>query len=238
MPNPSSAHSLLRLLQLSSSTLPVGAYSYSEGVEALVESGKIASGESLQHWLAWELREGSIQLEAAAMVRTYRAIVAQDRAAILYWNTWLSAVRETEELRSQSWQMGRSLLRLLQDTHPSTNADSQMVATLTEVQKACGQTCNFAIAFAIAAAYWQIDERSALSGYLFSWATNLVGAGVRLIPLGQTIGQQILLNLQDAIELATQTILTLPDDDLAACGWGLSLASMTHETQYSRLFRS
>ncbi|MBW4520662.1 MAG: urease accessory protein UreF [Scytolyngbya sp. HA4215-MV1] len=238
MPDLHSSLSLLGLLQLSSSTLPVGAYSYSEGLEALVEAGKIFHGESLQHWLAWELRYGSIQLEAAAMVRTYRAIATDDCAAILYWNAWLSAVRETEELRSQSWQMGRSLLRLLQDTQPNREPNPEMVTKLAEVQQVCGHHCNFAIAFALAATYWQIDERSALFGYLFSWANNLVGAGVRLIPLGQTIGQQILLNLHEAIELASQTILTLSDDDLAACGWGLSLASMTHETQYSRLFRS
>lgn len=223
--------SLLGLLQLVSPALPVGAYSYSEGLEALVHAGTIDSQHTLEHWLTQELRYGAARLEAAVLVRGYRAIQAQEVEQLLYWNRWLSAARETEELRLQSWQMGRSLLRLFQDLHP----DSGSTLLLTALKQ---DGCNFAIAFGMVAADWQLELHAAVLGYLYSWASNLVSAGVKLIPLGQTAGQQLLLNLQPDLEQATDAVLALQDDDLSNCGWGLALASMMHETQYSRLFRS
>jgi urease accessory protein len=225
MPN-----ALLHLLQLSSSALPVGAYSYSEGIETLVEAGGIDSPQTLVHWLNQELRYGAVRLEAAVMVRGYRAAVAGDLEGLNGWNRWLSAARETEELRSQSWQMGRSLLRLLQDLSP----DDPVIRGIRSLQ---GEW-NFAIAFAIAAAHWQIDLFAAILGYLHSWAANLISAGIKLIPLGQTSGQQTLVSLYPAIQTTAEAILTLPDEDLSSCGWGLALASMNHETLYTRLFRS
>jgi urease accessory protein len=219
---------LLNLLQLTNSALPVGAYSYSEGLETLVDAGKIQDEQSLNHWLVQELYFGAIRLEAAVMVRAYRALKLGDIEALNYWNVWVSAAKETEELREQSWQMGRALVRLLQQLQP------ELISTI----EACGQPCNYAIAFAITATHWQITEEASVLGYLHSWATNLVSAGIKLIPLGQTAGQQLLLNLHPNIVGATAEILTLDDDNLGSCGWGLSLASMAHETQYTRLFRS
>lgn len=99
---------LLCLLQLASPTLPVGAYSYSEGLETLVENGTIQDRATLQHWLESELRYGAIRLEGAVMVRAYRSVKTGDLKELSYWNSWLSAARETEELRASSWQMGRS----------------------------------------------------------------------------------------------------------------------------------
>lgn len=107
------SHALLCLLQLASPALPVGAYSYSEGLETLVNTGTIGNEQSLKHWLEQELRYGAIRLEAAVMVRAYQSAQLDDTQALGYWNNWLSALRETEELRQQSWQMGRSLIRLL-----------------------------------------------------------------------------------------------------------------------------
>jgi urease accessory protein len=100
------------------------------------------------------------------------------------------------------------------------------------------EPCNFAIAFAVAAANWKIDRATSVLGYLQSWATNLVNAGVRLIPLGQTQGQQILLNLSAQLEQTHNQALELQDAQLACCSWGASIASMNHEILYSRLFRS
>ncbi|WP_250121986.1 urease accessory protein UreF [Chroococcidiopsis sp. CCMEE 29] len=219
---------VLSLLQLASPVLPVGAYSYSEGLETLVENGMIANELSLKHWLEQELRYGAIRLEAAVMIRAHQSAMLGDIEALGYWNSWLSAARETEELRQQSWQMGRSLMRLLLELQPQ----------LASVIDAVGTPCNFAIAFGIAAAHWKIDLSNALLGYLHSWATNLITAGVKLIPLGQTAGQQLLLELQVNLSCAAEEILALEDDNLNSCGWGLALASMAHETQYTRLFRS
>jgi urease accessory protein len=226
----------LRLLQLASATLPVGAYSYSEGLEFLVETQQIKNAPALQDWLIQELRYGTLRMEAAMMARAHQATLLRADDTLLYWNDWWSAARDTEELRLQSWQMGRSLLRLLLALD-----DPQAAAidkTWPVLQKLYGQECNFAIAFGVGAALWQIPLPAALLGYLQSWATNLVSAGIKLIPLGQTAGQQILLNVQSDVDAACVAITQLEDAELESCGWGVSIASMGHETLYSRLFRS
>lgn len=220
---------VLRLLQLASPALPVGAYSYSEGVETLVETKVIQDRESLERWILQELRYGAIRLETAVVLRAHQAIANQDFKALDDWNHWLSASRETEELRAQSLQMGRSLLRLFLDLHP--DLAHQMPSSLEH-------SCNFAIAFGVAAASWEIEPMMALLGYLQSWATNLISAGIKLIPLGQRAGQQLLVALQPCLIETANTVLELPDEALGSCNWGLAIASMTHETQYSRLFRS
>lgn len=218
---------LLCLLQLASPALPVGAYSYSEGLETLVENNIINNQESLQHWLKAELCYGAIRLEAAVMLRAYNCVIRNDLEALSCWNMWLSAVRETEELRNSSLQMGRSLIQLFAKLEPQ----------ITPIVNAVGN-CNYAIAFGIAAAYWDINIQAAILGYLHSWLSNFIIAGVKLIPLGQTAGQLLLVNLQPLISNATMEILALEDDNLSCCSWGLSLASMAHETLYTRLFRS
>lgn len=216
---------LLRLLQLASPALPVGAYSYSEGLETLTQVGTIQSASDLEHWLEQELQYGAARLEAAIVVRSYRAMQSQDFETLIYWNDWLTAARDTEELRSQSLQMGRSLLRLFQQLQ-STDLPS------------FEQGCHFPIAFGLVAASWHIEEHATVLAYLQTWATNLISAGIKLVPLGQTSGQQLLLKLSATIESASDSIQTLADDELSTCGWGLSIASMAHETLYSRLFRS
>ncbi len=235
MPINSTSH-VLCLLQLASPALPVGAYSYSEGLEMLVETGTVENEQSLKHWLEQELLYGAIRLEAAVMLRAYKSALLGDTEALSYWNNWLSAAKETEELRQQSWQMGQSLMRLLLKIQ---SQETRNFPSLQSLANAAGLPCNFAIAFGIAAAHWQIDlPDSALLGYLHSWTTNLITAGVKLIPLGQTAGQQLLLELHTDIERVAEEILALGDDNLSSCGWGLALASMAHETQYTRLFRS
>jgi urease accessory protein len=219
---------LLYLLQLVSPALPVGAYSYSEGLEALVDRGVVNNKETLEDWIRKQLQYGSIRIEAAVMLRTYQSVRDEDLEAIAKWNAWLSATRETEELRQQSWQMGRSLLKLLIELQPQ----------LQSIAGAIDSPCNYAVAFGIAAACWQIDSQATIIGYLQSWAANLISAGVRLIPLGQTAGQQVLFNLRDLIIQTTQEILRLKDEEMSSCSWGLALASMAHQTQYTRLFRS
>jgi urease accessory protein len=119
--------------------------------------------------------------------------------------------------------MGGSLLRLFRSLY------SEPIPSFEE-------GCNFAIAFGLVAALWEIDESAALLAYLHSWAANLISAGVKLIPLGQTAGQQLLLKLGE--EIGQCSIAQLSDAELESCGWGIAIASMSHETLYSRLFRS
>ncbi len=219
---------LLRLLQLASPLLPVGGYSYSEGLESLVSQGIVSDRSTFKAWIERELAVGAIRIETAVMDRAYLAVIESDGDRLQYWNHWLSAARETEELREQSWQMGGSLIKLLGELTPEIKS---LISTIE-------LPCNYAIAFGMTAQYWQIDRAATISAYLHSWVTNLIVAGVKLIPLGQTAGQQLLWQLQGEIDRLSLNIPTLNDEDLYACSWGLSLASMQHETLYSRLFRS
>ncbi|NEP02300.1 MAG: urease accessory protein UreF [Symploca sp. SIO2E9] len=223
---------LLRLLQLASPVLPVGAYSYSDGLETLVEVGVIKNQNNLLHWLEQELRYGGIRLETAVMVRAYSCASNSDFQSLTYWNAWLSAAKETKELREQSWQMGGSLIGLLVDL------EQQRKSPIEKLASAVGYPCNYGVAFGIGAAYWRIELQAAVLGYLHSWASNLIGAAVKLIPLGQTVGQKLLFELNTSLSAAAEEILVLEDEQLSNCGWGLSLASMAHENQYTRLFRS
>lgn len=223
-------HHLLTLLQLASPALPVGAYSYSEGIETLATNGTIASAPDLFHWLSKELIWGAVRVETAIAGWVYSSSAQQNFEQIEYWNQWLSAFRETEEMRSQSWQMGRSLLRLFTDLEPDLAA--QFPASLRQTD------CNFAIAYALVAQAWNVPWDEAAIAYLHSWAANLVSAAVRAVPLGQTDGQRVLRQLADPIQQSYTDIQTLTEVDLGACSWGTAIASMQHESQYSRLFRS
>jgi urease accessory protein len=216
---------LSRLLQLASPLLPVGGYSYSEGLESLILQGNVYDRSTLQTWIDRELQTGAIRLETAIMDRAYLASSQFDLERLNHWNNWLSAARETEELRLQSWQMGGSLIKLALELTP-------------EIQDSIEYPCHYAIAFGITAQSWHIDRHLAILAYLHSWVTNQISVGVKLIPLGQTAGQQILWQLQESIDFLSQTLLVLDDEALYACNWGSSLASMQHEALYSRLFRS
>jgi urease accessory protein len=228
--NPLTHTHLLTLLQLASPALPVGAYSYSEGMETLATKGTIATGADLYQWLSHELQWGGIRLETAVMLRSYQAAARLDVAQLDAWNQWLSAFRETEEMRSQSWQMGRSLLRLFADLEPEQA--QRLPAFVHE------GACNFAIAYSVVVQAWDIPLPEAGLVYLQSWAANLISAAVRAVPLGQTEGQRLLRQLAGPLQSASDAIMAMPDTELMSCSWGVSLASMQHETLYSRLFRS
>ena len=219
---------LLRLLQLVSPTLPVGAYSYSEGLETLVQQGHIMDPEAVIYWLEQELQWGMIRLDGVAVKAVYAAVAQADQEAFLQVNRQLSALRDTEEGRQQSWSMGRALNRMAVQIEPE----------LTPWVTAMDTPCNFATSFGLVAAHWQIAQQAAVLGFLQSWATNLIAAAIKLIPLGQTVGQKILLDLTPALETTTAQCLETPLEDAALSNWGTSLAGMQHETLYSRLFRS
>ncbi len=218
---------LLRLLQLASPALPVGAYSYSEGLETLIVQG-MTRPEDLMSWIEQELALGLVRVEVAYLHRIHAAAQVEAWPQIAADNRWLSALRDSEESRQQSWATGRALVRLIGDVHPE----------LRPALEAVGQPCNFVVSFAVLAAHWQIPAAAAGLGYLQAWATNLITAAVKLVPLGQTQGQRMLLDLSAALQATALQCATLNPEDLALGGWGASLASMQHETLYSRLFRS
>lgn len=234
---------LVRLLQLTSPALPVGAYSYSEGIEYLCSNGTIQTELDLCSWLKNEMSFGFITNEAAIAIRAHQAMMSADIASLNYWNNWLSATRESEEVRLASWQMGQSLMKLwwqLPDSQADQFAIRKSISEFlpTAKENAQGKGCNYAIAFGIVAASLGIDVSNTTVGYIYSWLSNLVSAAVRSVPFGQTTGQQVVFRLSTDILSSSQLALKRLDNELEWCGWGASLACANHETQYSRLFRS
>jgi urease accessory protein len=225
MDNP---QALLKLMQLVSPALPVGAYSYSEGLETLVQQGAIADADALIPWLHHELTFGLVRVDGVLLAQAHRAATTEDWSTVAWVNQQSSALRDSEEMRQQSWTMGRALVRM------ATQLDPDLAPSLV----AAGNPCNFAVAFALLAARWDIDAPTTVLGYLHSWATNLITAAVKLVPLGQTVGQQILLGLGPVLEATAQSCVTQDPEDITLSSWGTSLASMNHETLYTRLFRS
>ena len=207
--------SLAKLLQLASPTLPVGAYSYSGGLEAAVEAGVVHDAASAERWIGDMLEYSMARMEAPIL---FRMLSDQEK-----WNEIFLASRETAELRAETVQMGYSLNRLLKDLG------------LGEVPV---REPSFPAAFAYATAKWNIEPEAALQAYLWAWLENQVMASVKTIPLGQTDGQRILLSLGNRIEGLVREIIRTKDEDICNFVPGLAMLSSRHETQYSRLFRS
>jgi len=216
-----STEALTRLLQLASPALPVGAYSYSGGLEAAVEAGVVRDASSAERWIGDVLEYSVARMEAPVLLRLVQAF--REGAPAQEWNDRFLASRETAELRAETAQMGYSLERLLSD----------LGVGVTGVEEPA-----FPTAFALAVARWKIDPASALVAYLWAWAENQVMAAVKSVPLGQTDGQRLLLSLGGRLGGIAERAAGLADDELGNFVPGLALLSSRHETQYSRLFRS
>jgi len=210
--------SLARLLQLASPTLPVGAFSYSGGLEAAIEAGVVRDAAGAQRWIGDVLEFSLARMDAPLLWR-----MMQDEGSLEDWNALFLASRETAELRAETVQMGYSLNRL---------AGELGIGEVHLTEPA------FPAVFAHFASRWNIDPRAALEAYLWSWLENQIMAAVKAVPLGQTDGQRMLLQLGDRIESLAKQSETLPDQDLCNFTPGLAMLSARHETQYSRLFRS
>ncbi|MEI6330093.1 MAG: urease accessory protein UreF [Pseudanabaena sp. ELA645] len=233
---------LLRLLQITSPALPVGAYSYSEGIEYLCSNGTIQTESDLYDWLKRELSFGFVTSEAAIALRAHQSVLNGNMERLDYWNNWFSATRESEEVRLASWQMGQSLMKLwcqLPEDISVSKSRQEISDFLPKAKEnSVGKGCNYAIAFGVVSASLEIEVNNAVVGYIYSWLSNLVSAAVRSVPFGQTTGQKIIFRLSSDILISSQAALQRLDRELEWCGWGASLACANHETQYSRLFRS
>ena len=207
--------SLARLLQLASPALPVGAYSYSQGLEAAVEAGFVTDAESAARWIGDVLQFSVAKMEAPILSRLMRD---GDPGEL---NRLFLASRETAELRAETLQMGHSLKKLLEQLGLGS-------VPLDEP--------SFPAAYAFAAVQLKIEPRAALVAYLWSWLENQVMAAIKAVPLGQTAGQKMLLSLgarlEDIADRASE------EENLINFLPGLAVLSARHETQYSRLFRS
>ena len=224
------ARALAALLQLASPALPVGAFSYSQGVERAIHDGDVADEPSVTEWIVDVVRGPLAHFDAPAIVRMHAAWVVGDVAEVERWNERVLASRETMELRAETLQMGASLVKLV------AAWERGPAALRSEVAKLDAPT--FPAAWAAAAVALGCDARDAVVAFLFGSAENLVAAALKSGPFGQVAGQRILLAVQDAIAEAVDVATTIDDDDLWSSSPGLAIASSRHETQYSRLFRS
>jgi urease accessory protein len=219
------AAGLLHLLQFASPALPIGGYSYSQGLEAALEQGMVTDAASAREWIVRGLNEVMAQWDAPLFWRLLQAFAAHDEAAVRLWSECFLASRDTAELRAETVQMGYSLTRLIAELGVAE------VAVL-------GDEVALPAALACAVDALDIPHEEALLALLFSWAENQVLVCVKSVPLGQVAGQRLLLSLRAEIEAAAQTARTLEDAALSNWTPGLSMLSMRHEVQHGRLYRS
>ena len=217
----------LRLLQLVSPALPIGGFTYSQGLEWAVESRWVHDVESLSDWLEGLIEESLGWLELPLLYRLYRACEQDDPVAIEHWGRMLYAGRETRELRAEERNRARALITLLHGLG---------VARVDAWREALAH-CQ-AAPFALAAVHWSIAGEDCALGYAWTWLENQVAAAVKLVPLGQTDGQRVLLTIAERLPTVVAKAALVDDDDIGAAAPALAIASAQHETQYTRLFRS
>ncbi len=222
---------LLRLMWLASPALPVGGFSYSEGLEAAVEAGLVSDEASAGNWLLQQLQLTLARADMALLARAVLAWQAHDPDRIAALNAWVQATRESAEFRQQAEQMGRSLLEWLKNGEQA--ADARLV-TLAALRPAPA----WPVAFALAAVLAGADAREALLAFGFGWAENMVQAAMKAVPLGQAAAQRMLARLAAALPAVAERALHRPDTDRQAFAPMLAILSAQHEVQYSRLFRS
>jgi len=216
-----------RLWQLISPSLPVGAYAYSGGLEAAIEAGWISNEQEAVVWIEDLLEFALARLDVPVFQRLYASVQDQKHDSFHYWNDYILASRESAELQQEDRHLGRALLRLLKGLD-------------VDIESFCDvdRHYSYVAMFAYACERWQIPLVEALHGLLWSWCENQVAAAIKLVPLGQTTGQQLLSLLQQSIPNCVQSGLVLADEDIGFTLPGLGVISAQHESQYSRLFRS
>jgi urease accessory protein len=255
-----SAVSLPRLLQLASPTLPVGAYTYSQGLEWAVESGWIRDEASVLDWIGGLLEQTIGGFDAPLITHGYRAWWRHDVAEAMRLDALYIASRESAELRAETLQMGYSLRRLLADVPDLPRPDgtvwvsfprrreSGVLRRTTQGPRLRGDDddsasdaqdeMSFPIVWAGVTAAADIAEHDALVAYLWSWCENQTMAALKSVPLGQSAGQRLLAALGARLPAIARRAAAMPEDEWRNFAPGFAIACSRHETQYSRLFRS
>ena len=221
---------LLQLMQLASPALPVGGFSYSEGLEAAVEAGRVGDEKQAADWLIDQLHLSLERADLPVLAHAQQGWLDGDVERIAQLNEWVCLTRESAELRLQTQQMGRSLAEWLKNR----DAADGRVAQLAALRPAP----TWPVAFGLAAALAGAPRREALLAFGFGWAENMVQAAMRCVPLGQGAAQRILARLMAALPEAVGRAAARPEEDWQAHTPALAILSSRHETQYSRLFRS
>ena len=229
VPAPRNGTSLMQLMWLASPALPIGGFSYSECLEAAVDSAQVTTESGATAWLLDQLHLSLARADLAVVAKAVAAWRRDDPARIAELNNWVLQTRESSELRQQAEQMGRSLLEWLRN---HTTARSAQIDTLAALQP------TYPVAFALAASACQAPVRDCLLTYAFGWAENMVQAAIKSVPLGQSAGQRILSVMTAQIPAAADHALALTESERQAFSPMLAILSARHEVQYSRLFRS
>jgi len=220
---------LFRLLSWLSPSFPVGSYTYSHGLETAVELGWVADRAALAAWIEDLVRDGSARNDAVFLTAAWQAACADDADALEAVRARAAVCHATAELRLESVQQGAAFADAVRRAWPAPGIE----------RLAAGNAAiAYPVAVGVTAAAHGVPLRAALHGYLHAFATNLVSAGVRLVPLGQNDGQRALAALEAAVLDTAGEAETATLADLGGCAWVAELCSMRHETQYTRLFRS
>ena len=224
------ASALYRLMSWLSPAYPVGAFSYSSGIEWAVEAGDINDAATLRRWLAVIIAEGGGFCDAVFFVHAYRAIEADDDNALRQVAELAAAFTPSKERHLETTAQGRAFIEATRAAWPC--------AALDRLAASWDGPIAYPVAVGVAAAGHGVAPEAALGAYLHAVTANLISAGVRLIPLGQTAGQRLLSALEPVVAATTVRALATPLDRVGGAAFRADIASMRHETQYTRLFRS
>ena len=224
------AGALYRLMAWLSPAYPVGAFSYSSGIEWAVVTGDVKDAESLKHWLKVVIGEGGGFCDAVFLVHAHAAIVAENDKELRDVAELAAAFAPSKERHLETTAQGRAFFEATKAAWPC--------AALNRLTAAWDGDLAYPVVVGVAAAGHGIAVEAGLHAYLHATAANLISAGVRLVPLGQTDGLQVLAALEPVVAATAQRALTTKLDDVSSTALGADLASLHHETQYTRLFRS
>ncbi len=227
------ADGLMRLMTWLSPSFPVGAYTYSHGVEFAVEEGLVSCGDSLLEWCEGALLFGAGRTDAMFFCEAWRLAGEYDLQGLVDLNAFANTMRPTSEMALESEAQGRAFLTTLLDISPS-----KKLYGISRGLKDSQEKASYAVIVGAVTAFEEIDCEMALFAFLHAFGANLISAGVRLVPLGQTAGQRAILGLEPMVHETIQTILDTPFEDIGASAPMIDWASAKHETQYTRLFRS
>lgn len=222
--------SLARLLQLASPALPVGAYTYSQGLEWAVEAGTVQDEAGALRWIGDQLESNLGRYEAPLLLRMLEAWQVGAGETVRELDAEYLATRESAELRAETLQMGYSMQRLL---HELGDFPPPLLAAI-----AVSPTPTLMLGWTCAAAAWQIPPTDALTAWLWSWAENQAMAALKAVPLGQAAGQRLLQEIGRRLPAVIERALTLDPADYSNFAPGFAIACCNHETQYTRIFRS
>jgi urease accessory protein len=227
------ADAFLRLLQFSDGLFPAGAYAHSFGLETCVQSGRVKNGDDVASFLRAYLEGSAAPMDAIAALCSRQAAIRRDISVCVRLDQMLEALKTAAELREASRQMGRQTLRILNEL----SADRFVVDFSSEVESGTAP-CHHPVVFGIVAAILDWPPRETASAFLYSTSATIVGASLRLLPLGQLAGQRVLWSVGSVIAALAESLQSKTEDDMWSFTPELEIAAMRHESLDARLFRS